>query len=78
MTDQPTQTLRDAVYRRAGGRCECSMVICGHHTGRCPEPLRGEWELHRLTAGEPYTLGNVVGMCQSCHRNMPSYGVGRH
>ena len=39
--------------------------------------LRGEWELHRITAGGPYEMSNVKGMCQTCHRNTPSYGVGR-
>jgi hypothetical protein len=75
MTDGPTQTLRDDVYRRADGRCECDMKVCGH-AGRCTNALRGEWELHRRTAGGPYTMANVLGMCQTCHRNTPSYGVG--
>lgn len=68
--------LRDDVYQRAGGRCECTMTSCSH-SGRCAAMLRGEWELHRITAGGPYTMSNVKGMCQTCHRNTPSYGVGR-
>ena len=76
MADSPSQELRDAVYKRAGGRCECTMKNCGH-TGRCTATLRGEWELHRVTAGGSYTLSNVIGMCQTCHRNTPTYGVGR-
>ena len=68
--------LRDDVYKRAGGRCECTMKSCGH-TGRCTAMLRGEWEVHRLTAGGEYVLSNVIGMCQECHRNTPSYGVGK-
>ncbi len=78
MTERPTQALRLAVYKRSGGRCECAMMICGHHNGRCTSPLRGEWELHRRVAAEPYSLGNVIGMCQKCHQNTPSYGVDRH
>jgi len=69
--------LRDEVYRRAGGRCECTMVTCSHHSGRCNVVLRGEWEVHHVTAGGPDTLSNVKAMCQTCHRNTPSYGVGR-
>jgi hypothetical protein len=68
--------LRDDVYRRARGRCECMMETCSQHTGRCSAALRGEWHVDRITAGEPYTLSNVLGMCQTCHRNTPSYGVG--
>jgi len=68
--------FRDDVYNRAGGKCECTMKTCTHHSGRCNAMLRGEWEIHRLTAGGPYTLSNVVAMCQICHRNTPSYGVG--
>jgi len=69
--------FRDDVYNRAGGKCECTMVSCTHHTARCNAMLRGEWEIHRLTAGGSYTLSNVLAMCQSCHRNTPSYGVGK-
>lgn len=70
-------SIRDDVYKRAGGKCECRMAVCSHHSGRCSAMLRGEWEIHRINAGGPYTLSNVVAMCQSCHRNTPSYGVGK-
>ncbi len=76
MADKATQELRDAVYKRAGGRCECTMKSCSRHAGRCTAELRGEWEVHRLSAGGAYALSNVIGMCQMCHRNTPSYGVG--
>jgi hypothetical protein len=69
--------FRDDVYARANGKCECTMKICGHHTGRCNAMLHGEWEIHRVTAGGPYVLSNVVAMCQTCHRNTPTYGVGK-
>lgn len=69
--------LRDDVFARAKGRCECKMISCTHHVGRCTAVLRGEWEIHRITAGGPYILSNVLGMCQTCHRNTPSYGVGK-
>ena len=68
--------LRDDVYARAGGRCECTMKVCPRHIGRCTARLRGPWEMHRRTAGGSYTLSNVVAMCQTCHRNTPSYGRG--
>ena len=68
--------FRDDVYNRAGGKCECKMKTCGH-SGRCSAMLRGEWEIHRITAGGPYSLSNVVAMCQGCHRNTPSYGAGK-
>jgi hypothetical protein len=76
MAGQATQELRDAVYNRAGGKCECTMGACSHHTGRCNAMLRGEWEVRRITAGGAYTLSNVKGMCQTCHHNTPSYGRG--
>lgn len=46
-------TLREQVYNRAGGRCECTMLTCGHQ-GRCGAVLRGEWEVHRMSAGGDY------------------------
>jgi hypothetical protein len=67
------QHIRQQVHHRAGGKCECRMK-CSHHTGRCNAMLRGEWEVHRTSAGGVYTLSNTVGMCQRCHRNTPSYG----
>lgn len=68
--------IRDEVRKRAGGRCECTMTTCGHR-GRCNAILRGEWEMHRRTAGGPYTLGNITAMCQTCHRNTRTYGRGK-
>jgi hypothetical protein len=69
--------IRDEVYKRAGGKCECTMKTCSHHTGRCNATLRGEWEVHQVTAGAGYTLSNVRALCQRCHRNTPSYGRGK-
>ena len=66
--------IREDVHKRAGGKCECTMTRCSQHTGRCGVMLRGEWEIHRINAGGPYTLSNVKAMCQTCHRNTPSYG----
>lgn len=67
---------KQALYKRAGVECECTMKICNHHTGRCRAMLRGGWEAHRVTAGGTYTLSNLIAMCQTCHRNTPSYGRG--
>ena len=69
--------FRDEVYERAGGRCECTMKTCSQHTGRCSAQLRGEWEIHRKTAGGAYTLSNVIAMCRTCHGNTASFGVGK-
>ena len=69
--------FRDDVYNQAGGKCQCTMKSCSHHSGRCSAMLRGEWEIHRITAGGPYTLSNVEAVCQTCHHNTPSYGVGK-
>ncbi len=69
--------LRDDVFNRAVGRCECTMKTCSRHTGRCNAMLVGAWEIHRTTAGGAYTLSGVTAMCQTCHRNTPSYGVGK-
>ena len=69
--------IREDVFKRAGGKCECTMKTCGHHIGRCSAVLRGEWEVHRIAAGGSYTLSNVIATCQTCHRNTPSYGAGK-
>lgn len=76
MSNTLTQEVRDALFRRAGGRCECTMTRCSNHSGRCTAMLRGPWEAHRITAGGAYVLSNLKAMCQICHRNTPSYGGG--
>ena len=68
---------KEALYVRAGGQCECTMTLCTHHIGRCDAMLRGAWEAHRIRAGGLYILSNLAAMCQTCHRNTPSYGRGR-
>ena len=70
-------TFRNDLHNRAGGRCQCRMSGCSHHSGRCNAMLRGAWEIHRITAGGPYILSNVVAMCQTCHRKTPTYGTGK-
>ena len=72
-----SQQLREDVRQRAGGQCECTMTTCSHHTRRCNAVLRGPWEVHRRAAGGEFSLSNVIGMCQTCHRNTRTYGRGR-
>ena len=72
-----TEKTRRDLYERAGGKCECTMKTCDHHTGRCNAMLRGPWEAHRLRAGGNYVLSNLKAMCRTCHRNTPSYGRGK-
>ena len=68
--------LREQIYKRANGQCECKMGTCDH-PGRCAARLRGEWQTHRMIAGGKYIPSNVLAMCQECHRDTPSYGVGK-
>jgi 5-methylcytosine-specific restriction endonuclease McrA len=70
------QTVKDAAYRRAGGRCECTRTSCGH-IGRCPRPLSAGWEAHHIVsqlAGGADTLANCEALCLACHRDTLSYG----
>ena len=75
MAEQPTQELRDALYTRAGGYCEC--VECAQHSGKCTNPLRNDvWEVYRIRAGGPYSPDNTRALCQACRRSATGYGVG--
>ena len=69
--------FRDDLFKRANGLCECTTKTCNHHTGRCNAMLRGDWEMHRTTAGGAYTLSGTTAMCQTCHRKTPTYGSGK-
>jgi len=67
------QTRKD-LYARAGRRCECTMKVCGH-SGRCARGLTpGYWDAHHRTAGGADTLGNLIAMCATCHKNTRTYG----
>lgn len=73
--------VRQALYERAGGFCECTMNNCHPQVfpnARCFMPLvQGNWDAHRRIAGGQYQLWNLVAMCKECHQHTPSYGVGR-
>lgn len=69
-----SQAVRDEIYRRAGGRCECEMVVCGHR-GRCTTGLHPpHWDAHHKNANGPDTPGNLLAMCATCHKNTRTYG----
>ncbi len=73
-----SESLRLEIYRRAGGRCECTMSVCSHHSAgqRCPHTLvAGSWEVHHKTSGGPDTASNLIAMCATCHKNTRTYGV---
>lgn len=73
-----SDSLRAVLLVRSGGRCECTMLSCSHHRAgsRCPRMLRANWQVHRRSAGEEYSLGNTIVMCPDCHRNTRTYGRG--
>ncbi len=71
-----SQETRAAAFRRAGGKCECTMRNCGH-SGRCNKPLSSDWHAHHLhsqAAGGPDSLSNCLAMCVACHENTRTYG----
>jgi hypothetical protein len=72
-----SQTTRKALYKRAGGRCECRMNICSHHSAgqRCPRSLVSkDWKAHHRIAGFDDNLNNLTAMCATCHNNTRIYG----
>jgi len=72
-----SEALRQQLYQRAGGRCECTMQICDHKGARCTRGLSaGYWDAHHRTAGGPDTLSNLTAMCATCHKNTRTYGQG--
>ena len=72
------QSVRDEIYHRAGGQCECKMSYCSHHRAgeRCPHQLAyGSWEAHHVDENKPAIASNLIAMCATCHKNTPSYGA---
>jgi HNH endonuclease len=67
------------IWRRAGGRCECTRN-CREHSGRrCNVELRaGQWHAHHLTAQSASgadTVNNGQALCVPCHENTRSYNA---
>lgn len=72
-----SEETRKALYRRAGGRCECEMSVCDHTGRRCGRGLSpGYWDAHHRVASRPDTLSNLIAMCATCHKNTRTYGRG--
>ena len=72
-----SQATRKELYARAGGRCECTMRVCDHTGRRCSRGLStGYWDAHHRNASGPDTVGNLIAMCATCHKNTRTYGRG--
>jgi len=72
-----SEETKKALYKRAEGRCECTMSICSHHRAgyRCQHNLQSPfWDAHRKIAGGSYILSNLIAMCATCHKNTKTYG----
>ncbi len=70
-----SEETKKALRKRAGGRCECTMLVCDHRGRRCQRGLSTEyWDAHRRDAGGLYILSNLIAMCATCHKNTRTYG----
>lgn len=64
-----TEAQREEVFRRAGGRCECTEGYCDRHRPgeRCPHPLSpGFWDAIRKPSGKLNAAEDYVGLCAAC------------
>ena len=66
----------EAAWRRAGGRCECRRRSHNHRYVRCNKQLvwhnrgregRGKWEPHHRSSTAGDTLSNCEILCWDCH-----------
>jgi hypothetical protein len=77
MDMQPDDTMRRALFDRAGARCECRLTLC-NHKGRCRQELRWDdytrsWDvLHMHLSDDPDDLDNWLVLCSVCLRLWPS------
>ncbi len=66
---------RRELYLRAGGQCECTMMICDHRGRKCTRNLSPrDWEAHHRSRDGGDTLGNLIAMCATCHKDTRTYG----
>lgn len=78
-----SQKTISQAWRRAGGKCECTLKNCGH-TGRCNKVLDPQnstlgkkWHAHHVIsqeAGGSDEPSNCLILCTNCHENTGSYG----
>ena len=65
------QSVIDQVWRRSGGKCECTQSFCGHQ-GRCSKILtEHNWHVHNKTSvasGGDATLSNCKAICMECNQ----------
>lgn len=74
-------SVKDATFKRSGGRCQCKRTSHpSHPTGRCTRTItrrRGSMHFHHVVsvdAGGPDTLKNCEAPCIPCHRLTKNYG----
>ena len=70
MAEQAPQEVKDAVYRRAAGKCECQS--CAGHQGPCTNWLRPGWGVRRKTAEGGWSPANAIAVCKTCNESNPS------
>ena len=74
------ESVKDEVYLKRGGRCECTRQHTGqnapHHGGRCPTIFarHGLWHAHHTNANGPASAYNCEVLCIPCHELTPTYG----
>ena len=62
--------IRNALWERSGGICECWKPCDEHRRGRCPQVLRtSHWRPYRKRPDGAYEVRNLIAMCSDCHRN---------
>jgi 5-methylcytosine-specific restriction endonuclease McrA len=72
-------SVKDAAFKRSGGRCECGRTSHPKHPrGRCPTAISTQSvDYHHVRsrkAGGPDTLANCEALCRKCHKLTKSYG----
>jgi 5-methylcytosine-specific restriction endonuclease McrA len=78
-----SDSTKAQAFLRAGGRCECGRLGCGH-LGRCNKVLDPNnrawgqtWEAHHRTAqavGGMDVLSNCEILCTACHQKTTTFG----
>jgi hypothetical protein len=62
--------VRNALYQRAAGRCECQKRTCQHPKElwhpRCTNILREDWKGHLIASDGEYGLSNLEALCRQC------------
>lgn len=59
-------TIRDLVFEKAVGRCQCKNINCFHSGQVCNLKLETDWVLVDKSPDAPVFVNDLMAVCKNC------------